>query len=155
MRESRKETLDALGLEGGWRCVMDGGQLDTGVAKGLLSKELAVVGRVAVVSAVQHACFKLEEKECCRRRAALRCKRFYLCGWSLLTVYLIREKSISTENQTHYGSSTMGNHTFKFVNDHLHPLRTLLSLWSTTALGTSPTHRHGQNLKSLSSSTLL
>ena len=32
---------------------MDGGRLDTGEAKGsLLSKELAVVGRVAVVSAV-------------------------------------------------------------------------------------------------------
>jgi hypothetical protein len=31
----------------------------TGVAKGSLSKELAVVGRVAVVSAVQHTCFKL------------------------------------------------------------------------------------------------
>lgn len=46
--ESGKETLDALGLEGGW----DGGRLDTGVAKGSLSKELAVVGRVAVVSAV-------------------------------------------------------------------------------------------------------
>lgn len=49
--ESGKETLDALGLEGGWRC-LDGGRLDTGVAKGSLSKELAVVGRVAVVSAV-------------------------------------------------------------------------------------------------------
>lgn len=48
--ESGKETLDALGLEGGWRCLIDGGRLDTGVAKG--SKELAVVGRVAVVSAV-------------------------------------------------------------------------------------------------------
>ena len=33
MRESGKETQDALGLEGGWRCLMDGG-LDTGVAKG-------------------------------------------------------------------------------------------------------------------------
>ena len=31
---------------------MDGGRLDTGVAKGSLSTELAVVGRVAVVSAV-------------------------------------------------------------------------------------------------------
>jgi hypothetical protein len=50
--ESGKETLDALGLEGGWKCLMDGGRLDTGVAKGSLSKELAVVGRVAVVSAV-------------------------------------------------------------------------------------------------------
>jgi hypothetical protein len=99
MRESWKETLDALGLEGGWRCVMDGGRLvDTGVAKGSLSKELAVIGRVAVVSAVKHACFnlKLEEEERCCRRAALRCKRFHLCGWSLSTrVYLIREKSIS------------------------------------------------------------
>ena len=36
----------------------------------------------------------------------------------------------------------------------LHPLRTL-SLCSTTALGTSPTHPHGQNSRSLSSSTLL
>jgi hypothetical protein len=95
MRESGKEILDALGLEGGWRCLMDGGQLDTGMAKGSLSKELAVVGRVAVVSAVQHACtacfnLKLEEEECCRRRAALRCKRSYLYGWSLsTTVYLI------------------------------------------------------------------
>jgi hypothetical protein len=54
MRESGKETLDSLrlGLEGGWRCLMDGGRLDTGVAKGSLSKELAVVGRVGVVSAV-------------------------------------------------------------------------------------------------------
>ena len=34
MRESGKETLDALGLKGGWRCVMDGGRLDSGVAKG-------------------------------------------------------------------------------------------------------------------------
>ena len=50
--ESGKDTLDALELEGGWRCLMDGGRLDTGVAKGSLSKELAVVGRVAVVSAV-------------------------------------------------------------------------------------------------------
>jgi hypothetical protein len=32
--ESEKETLDALGLEGGWRCLMDGGRLDRGVAKG-------------------------------------------------------------------------------------------------------------------------
>jgi hypothetical protein len=31
---------------------MDGGRLDMGVAKGSLSKELTVVGRVAVVSAV-------------------------------------------------------------------------------------------------------
>jgi hypothetical protein len=85
MRESGKETLDALGLEGGWGCLMDGG-LDTGAAKGSPNKELAVVGRVAVVSAVQYACFnlKLEEKECCRRRAALRCKRSYLCRWSLI-----------------------------------------------------------------------
>jgi hypothetical protein len=96
MRESRKETLDALGLEGGWRCLMDGVlvRLDTGVAKG----SVAVVGRVAVVSAVQHACsnLKLEEEECCHRRAALRCRRFYLCGWSLsTTVYPIkREKYI-------------------------------------------------------------
>ena len=53
LRESGKDTLDALGLEGGWRCLMDGGRLDTGEAKGsLLSRELAVVGRVAVVSAV-------------------------------------------------------------------------------------------------------
>ena len=54
MTESGKETLDALGVEGGWRCLTDGGRLDTGVAKGSLpvSKELAVVGRVAVVSAV-------------------------------------------------------------------------------------------------------
>jgi hypothetical protein len=90
MRESGKETLDVLGLEGGWGCLIDGGRLDTGVAKGSLSKELAVgvVGRVqvAVVSAVQHACFKLEEEECCRRRAALRCKRFYLCGRSFKCV---------------------------------------------------------------------
>ena len=50
--ESGKETLDALGLEGGWRYLMDGGRLDTGVAKGSLSKELAVVGRVGDVSAV-------------------------------------------------------------------------------------------------------
>ena len=50
--ESGKETLDALGLdEGGWRCLTDGGRLDTGVAKGSLpvSKEFVVV---AVVSAV-------------------------------------------------------------------------------------------------------
>jgi hypothetical protein len=60
---------------------MDGGRLDTGVAKGSLSKELAVVGRVVVVSAVKHTCFNLKlEEECCRWRAALRCKRFYLCG---------------------------------------------------------------------------
>jgi hypothetical protein len=78
MRESGKETLDALGLEGGRRCVMDGGRLDMGVAKGSVSKELAVVGRVGVVLAVQHACFnlKLEEEECCSRRATLRCRRF-------------------------------------------------------------------------------
>jgi hypothetical protein len=50
---------------------MDGGRVDTGAAKGSPSKELAAVGRVAVVSAVQHACFKLEEEECCRWRAAL------------------------------------------------------------------------------------
>lgn len=52
--ESGKETLDAVGLEleGGCKCLIDGGRLDTGVAKGSLSKELAVVGRVAVVSAV-------------------------------------------------------------------------------------------------------
>jgi hypothetical protein len=49
MRESGKESLDALGLEGGWRCLMDEGRLDTGVAKGSLSKELGVVGLVAVV----------------------------------------------------------------------------------------------------------
>jgi hypothetical protein len=60
MRESGKETLDALGLEGGWRCLMDGVRLDTGVAKGSLSKESAVVGRIVVVSAVQHACFNLK-----------------------------------------------------------------------------------------------
>ena len=44
---------------------MDGGRLDTGAAKGSPSKELAAVGRVAVVSAVQHACFnlKLEEED--------------------------------------------------------------------------------------------
>jgi hypothetical protein len=41
--ESEKETLDALGLEGGWRCLTDGGRLDTGVAKGSLS---AVLGRI-------------------------------------------------------------------------------------------------------------
>jgi hypothetical protein len=55
MRESGKETLDALGLEGGWGCLMDygwGTTRYTGVAKGSLSKELAVVGRVAVVSHV-------------------------------------------------------------------------------------------------------
>ena len=34
LRESGKDTLDALGLEGGWRCLMDGGKLDTGEAKG-------------------------------------------------------------------------------------------------------------------------
>ena len=50
--ESGKETLEILGLEGGWRCLMDGGRLDTGVAKGSLGKEVAVVGRVGVVSAV-------------------------------------------------------------------------------------------------------
>ena len=49
MTESGKESLDALGLECGWRYLMDGGRLDTGVAKGSL---LAVVGRVAVMSAV-------------------------------------------------------------------------------------------------------
>lgn len=49
MTESGKETLDALELEGGWRCLMDGGRLDAGVTKGSL---LGVVGRVAVVSAV-------------------------------------------------------------------------------------------------------
>jgi hypothetical protein len=49
MTESGKETLDALGLEGGWRCLMEGGRLDGGVTKGSL---LGVVGRVAVVSAV-------------------------------------------------------------------------------------------------------
>ena len=43
--ESGKETLDGLGLEGGWRRLMDGGRLDTGVVKGSLSV-------VAVVSAV-------------------------------------------------------------------------------------------------------
>jgi hypothetical protein len=99
MRESGKETLDALGLKGGWRCVMDGGRLDTGVAKGSLSKELAVVGRVVVVSAVQHACFnlKLEEEECCRRRAStLRCKRFYLCGRN--GIFDKREKYIHRES---------------------------------------------------------
>jgi hypothetical protein len=54
MRESGKETLDGLGLEleGGWRC-LDGGRLDTGVAKGSLSIELVIVGRLAVVSADQ------------------------------------------------------------------------------------------------------
>jgi hypothetical protein len=52
MRASGKETLDALGLEGNWRCLMSGRRLDTGVAKGPLSKELAIVERVAVVSAV-------------------------------------------------------------------------------------------------------
>jgi hypothetical protein len=46
MRESGGDNLDAPGLKGGWRCLMDGGRLDTGVAKGSLSKELAVVGRV-------------------------------------------------------------------------------------------------------------
>lgn len=48
-----KATLDALGLEGwgGWRWRTEGGRLDTGVAKGSLSKnELDEGGRV--VSAV-------------------------------------------------------------------------------------------------------
>lgn len=39
MKELGKDTLDALGLEGGWRYLMDGGRLDTGVTKGSLSKE--------------------------------------------------------------------------------------------------------------------
>jgi hypothetical protein len=57
MRESGKETLDGLGpgLECGWRCLMDGGRLDTGVAKGSLSIELVIVGRLAVVTADQFA----------------------------------------------------------------------------------------------------
>lgn len=52
-----KATLDALGLEGWgwgwWKWRTEGGRLDTGVAKGSLSKnELDEGGRVAVVSAV-------------------------------------------------------------------------------------------------------
>lgn len=44
--ESAKETLDALGLECGWICLMDGGRLDTGVAKGSLLAAVAVVSGV-------------------------------------------------------------------------------------------------------------
>jgi hypothetical protein len=48
---------------------MDGGRLDTGVAKGSLSKELAVVERVAVVSAVLGRGGMLSSE--------VQCKRFY------------------------------------------------------------------------------
>ena len=51
--------------------------------------------------------------------------------------------------------NTIGkNHSF--ITNHLNPLRILSSpACSTTALGTSPTYPHGQNLKSLSLSTFL
>jgi hypothetical protein len=56
-------TLDGLGLEGGWICVMDGGRLDTGVAKG---KELAVVWRAAAVKITSNNVFAFFMRVCRR-----------------------------------------------------------------------------------------
>jgi hypothetical protein len=59
VKESRKD-MYGLGLEGGWRCLMDedGGRLDTGVAKGSLSKELCKLRSCRLCLDEQHACLE-------------------------------------------------------------------------------------------------
>jgi hypothetical protein len=75
--ELEKETLDALGLEGGWRCLMDRGRLDTGVAKGSLS--LGELWSCRLCLDEEHAC--LEEEECCRRRARATLRFISVAGY--------------------------------------------------------------------------
>ena len=61
VKESRKDMYGlVLQVEGGWRCLMDGGRLDTGVAKGSLSKELGELRSCRLCLDEQHECLEEE-----------------------------------------------------------------------------------------------